>query len=151
VTGAEADDAAALARACAEAMWAEDRASRGLGIRLDDVAPGRAAMTMTVTEAMVNGHGICHGGFIFALADSAFAFACNSHGERAVAQHAAITFLRPAGLGETLRAEAIERARSGRSGIYDVRVTGQDSELVAEFRGHSRLSGGPFFAPGDRS
>ena len=107
-------------------------------------------MAMTVTEAMVNGHGICHGGFIFALADSAFAFACNSHGERAVARHAAIDFLRPARLGETLRAEAIERARSGRSGIYDVRVTGLDGGLIAEFRGHSRLAGGPFFPPGDK-
>ncbi len=145
------DGGAALARACAEAMWTEDRASAGLGMLLEDVAPGRAVMTMTVTEAMVNGHGICHGGFIFALADSAFAFACNSYGERAVAQHASITFLRPGWLGETLRAEAIERARSGRSGIYDVRVTGEDSSLIAEFRGHSRLTGGPFFPAGDRS
>jgi acyl-CoA thioesterase len=151
VTGAGPDDPVALARACADAMWADDRASAGLGMRLEDVAPGRASMIMTVTQAMVNGHGICHGGFIFALADSAFAFACNSHGERAVAQHVAITFLRPGGLGETLRAEAIERARSGRSGIYDVRVTGKDGGLLAEFRGHSRLSGGPFFPPGDSS
>jgi acyl-CoA thioesterase len=145
VTGARTDDPTALARACAEAMWAEDRASAGLGMRLEHVAPGQAVMAMTITEAMVNGHGICHGGFIFALADSAFAFACNSHGERAVAQHAAIDFLRPAQLGETLRAEAIERARSGRSGIYDVCVTGADGGVIAEFRGHSRLSGGPFF------
>jgi acyl-CoA thioesterase len=131
-------------------MWAEDRASAGLGMLLEHVAPGEAVMTMTITEAMVNGHRICHGGFIFALADSTFAFACNSHGERAVAQHASISFLRPSRLGETLRAEAIERARSGRSGIYDVRVTGPDGGLIAEFRGHSRLAGGPFFPPGDR-
>ena len=150
MTGAGPDDPVRLARACAEAMWAEDRASAGLGMRLEHVAPGQAIMTMTITEAMVNGHGICHGGFIFALADSAFAFACNSHGERAVARHAAIDFLHPARLGETLRAEAIARARSGRSGIYDVRVTDADGGLIAEFRGHSRLAGGPFFPPGDR-
>jgi acyl-CoA thioesterase len=150
VTGSRADAPAELARACAEEMWAEDRVSTGLGMRLDRVAPGEAVMAMTITEAMVNGHGICHGGFIFALADSAFAFACNSHGERAVAQHAAIDFLRPGRLGETLRAEAIERARSGRSGIYDVRVTGDNGSVIAEFRGHSRLSGGPFFPAGDK-
>jgi acyl-CoA thioesterase len=150
VTGAGADDPAVLARACAAAMWAEDRASTGLGMRLEHVAPGQAVMAMTITAVMVNGHGICHGGFIFALADSAFAFACNSHGERAVARHAAIDFLRPGRLGETLRAEAIERARSGRSGIYDVRVTGADGGLIAEFRGHSRLAGGAFFPAGDK-
>jgi acyl-CoA thioesterase len=132
-------------------MWAEDRASAGLGMRLEEVTPGRAVMTMTITEAMVNGHGICHGGFIFALADSACAFASNSHGERAVAQHAAITFLRPGRLGETLRAEAVERTRGGRSGIYDVRVTGGDGAVVAEFRGHCRLLGVAFFPPGEKS
>ncbi|MGE4046638.1 MAG: hydroxyphenylacetyl-CoA thioesterase PaaI [Acetobacteraceae bacterium] len=139
------DDPIALARACADALWAEDRASQGLGIVLTEVAPGRARMSMRITAAMVNGHGICHGGFIFMLADSAFAFACNSHGERAVAQHNAITFLRPGRLGETLIAEAMERARSVRSGIYDVRVTGDDGSIVAEMRGQSRLSGGKFF------
>jgi acyl-CoA thioesterase len=127
-------------------MWAEDRASRGLGMVLEHVAAGRARLSMPVTEAMVNGHGLCHGGFIFALADSAFAFACNSHGERAVAQHNAITFLRPGRLGERLVAEAAERARAGRSGLYDVRVTGADGGVVAEMRGHSRLLGGRFFA-----
>jgi acyl-CoA thioesterase len=134
-----------LARACAETMWRDDQASQGLGFSLDDVAPGRARMSMTVTAAMVNGHGICHGGFIFTLADSAFAFACNSHGERAVAQHNQITFVRPGRLGETLTATAEERVRAGRSGIYDVRVTGADGTVVAEMRGHSRLSGGRFF------
>jgi acyl-CoA thioesterase len=141
-----ADDPAALARACAEAMWAEDKASRGLGMSLDEVGPGRAVLRMTVREGMANGHGICHGGFIFALADSAFAFACNSRGERAVAQHCAITFLRPARAGETLCAEAVERVRAGRSGIYDVRVVGEDHDVVAELRGHSRTIGGRFFA-----
>ena len=140
-------DPDALARACAEAMAAGDRASAGLGMVLESVGPGRAVMRMTVTEAMVNGHGICHGGFIFTLADSAFAYACNSHGARAVAQHAAITFLRPARRGETLRAEAVERAVAGRSGLTDVRVTGAGGEVVAELRGQSRLTGGHFFNP----
>lgn len=140
-----ADDPAALARACADAMWAEDRASSGLGMRLESVAAGHAVISMRVTEAMVNGHGMCHGGFIFTLADSAFAFACNSYGERVVAQQAQITFLRPGRLGEQLRADATERTRSGRSGIYDVRVIGDDDTVVAEFRGHSRTTG-RFFA-----
>jgi acyl-CoA thioesterase len=126
------------ARARAEAMWAEDRASSGLGMRLDEVAPGRARLSMTVAEAMTNGHGICHGGFIFALADSAMAFAVNPRGEPAVAQHAAITFVRPARVGEVLVAEAVERMHAGRSGMYDVRVCTADGELVAEFRGHTR-------------
>lgn len=139
-------DPDALARACAEAMWAEDRTSPGLGMKLERVGPGCAALSMTVTETMVNGHGICHGGFIFTLADSAFAYACNSHGDRAVAQHCAITFLRPGRRGETLRADAVERIRTGRSGITDVRVTGADGTVVAELRGQSRLTGGRFFA-----
>jgi acyl-CoA thioesterase len=140
-----ADDPAALARACADAMWAEDRASSGLGMRLESVAAGHAVISMRVTEAMVNGHGLCHGGFIFTLADSAFAFACNSYGERVVAQQAQITFLRPGRIGEQLRADATERTRSGRSGIYDVRVIGDDDTVAAEFRGHSRTTG-RFFA-----
>ncbi len=139
-------DPQALARACADAMWAEDRASTGLGMRLDKVAPGRARLSMIVTNTMVNGHGICHGGFIFTLADSCFAFACNSRGERNVAQHCAITFLRPGRLGETLHAAAVERAQAGRSGIYDVQVTGDDGSVVAELRGHSRMLGQKFFA-----
>jgi acyl-CoA thioesterase len=141
-------DPDALARACADAMWADDTASRGLGMRLEDVGPGRARLSLVVTEDMVNGHGICHGGFIFALADSTMAFACNSYGEHALAQHCAITFVRPARRGETLTAEAVERTRSGRSGIYDVRVCDADAETVAEFRGHSRTTGGRFFAEG---
>jgi acyl-CoA thioesterase len=137
-------DADALARACADAMWRDDRASAGLGMRLEAVAPGGARLSMTVGEAMVNGHGVCHGGFIFALADSAMAFACNSHGLHALAQHCAITFIRPTHLGETLTAEAVERTRGARSGIYDVRVTGGDGAVVAEFRGHSRTTGEKF-------
>jgi acyl-CoA thioesterase len=139
------DDPVALARAVADAMWAEDRASASLGMRIEEVGPGRAVLGMAVTERMVNGHGMCHGGFIFTLADSAMAFACNSHGERAVAQHCAVTFLRPGRRGETLRAEAVERGRARRSGIYDVRVTGADGDVVAEFRGHTRGLGTTFF------
>ncbi len=134
-----------LAQACAEAMWAEDSASRALGMTLDSVAPGAARLSMTVTARMVNGHGMCHGGYIFTLADSAFAFACNTHNERAVAAHCAVSFLRPARLGETLTATAEERHRAGRSGITDVRVTGTDGSVVAEFRGQSRTLGTTFF------
>lgn len=122
----------------AEAMWAEDRASRELGMRLDDVALGTARLSMTITASMTNGHGICHGGFIFALADSAAAFAANSRGEPVVAQHAAITFTRPGRVGELLIADAAERMHAGRSGMYDVRISAADGELVAEFRGHTR-------------
>jgi len=137
-------DADSLARACADAMWREDRASADLGVRLEAVAPGGARLSLTVGAAMVNGHGVCHVGFIFALADSAMAFACNSHGLHALAQHCAITFVRPAHLGEMLTAEAVERTRGARSGIYDVRVTGGDGAVVAAFRGHSRTTGEKF-------
>ena len=143
-------DAAALARACAEVMWAEDVASRDLGMRLISVEPGRAVLGMTVGDTMVNGHGLCHGGFIFMLADSAFAAACNSYNRRAVAHHCAITFLSPARSGDRLVARAIERSRAGRSGLYDVTVTGEDGPLIAEFRGHSRIIEGeiiPGLAP----
>jgi acyl-CoA thioesterase len=122
----------------AATMWQADRASRELGMRLDEVAPGRAHLSMTITEAMANGHDICHGGFIFSLADSAMAFAANQHGGVAVLQHATISFIRPGRVGETLVAEAVERTRAGRSGIYDVKVSTADGDLVAEFRGHSR-------------
>ena len=132
----------AMAEDFAAAMWAEDRASKGMGMRLDKISPGEAVVTMQVREDMTNGHGICHGGFIFALADSAFAFACNSHGPRAVAQHCAVTFLKPAASGDRLSACAAERARGGRSGIYDVTVKGEQGETIAEFRGHSRVISG---------
>ena len=126
-----------LARACAEAMWAEDDASQGLGMKILEVKPGQATLTMTVRADMVNGQRIAHGGFIFALADSAFAFACNSHNDRAVAAQGNITFIRPGKLGDRLVATAREISRSGRSGIYDVCVTAGDA-VIAEFRGHSR-------------
>lgn len=131
-------DADALAKACAKAMWAEDRASRGLGMELVSVGPGRAEFAMTVTDRMVNGHDLCHGGFIFTLADSAFAFACNTYNQRTVAQHCAVTFLTAGKLGDRLTARAVEVSRRGRSGIYDITVTRQDGIVIAEFRGHSR-------------
>jgi acyl-CoA thioesterase len=130
-----------LARACADAMWAEDDASRGLGMEIAEIKSGHATMTMTVRPEMVNGQRIAHGGFIFTLADSAFAFACNSHNERAVAAQGNITFIRPGKLGDKLVATAREISRSGRSGIYDVQVTA-GGVVIAEFRGHSRTIGG---------
>jgi acyl-CoA thioesterase len=130
-----------LARACAEAMWKEDDASKGLGMEITGIGAGRATLTMPVKPHMVNGQRIAHGGFIFALADSAFAFACNTHNERAVAAQGSITFIRPGKLGDLLVASAREISRSGRSGIYDVRVTVNET-VIAEFRGHSRTVGG---------
>ena len=144
-------DANALARACADAMWAEDEASRGLGMRLVSVAPGRAELTMTVTDRMVNGHKNCHGGFIFTLADSAFAFASNTYDQRTVAQHCAVTFVAPGRLGDELTARAVEKQRGGRSGIYDITVTRQDGSVIAEFRGHSRTIEGSLLAQSART
>jgi len=128
----------ALAEACARSMWDDDNASRHLGMKLLSVASGEAAMSMTVLETMTNGHGTCHGGYIFTLADSAFAFACNSYNQRTVAQHCSVTYIAPAFKGDRLTATAREVSRRGRGGIYDIRITNQEGELVAEFRGHSR-------------
>ena len=130
-----------IARACADAMWAEDDASSGLGMEIVDVKAGQATLTMTVQPHMVNGQRIAHGGFIFLLADSTFAFACNSHNERAVAAQCNIAFIRPGKLGDRLMATAREISRTGRSGIYDVRVS-VDDIAIAELRGHSRTLGG---------
>jgi acyl-CoA thioesterase len=138
-------DPQALAEACAAAMWADDTASRGLGMALEAVGPGTARMAMTVRESMVNGHGLCHGGFIFTLADSAFAFACNSRNHKCVAAGGSIAFLRPARLHDRLTATAEERHLAGRSGLYDVRVTNQENEVIAELRGQSRAIGETFF------
>ena len=134
-----------VARACADAMWRDDEASRGLGMQIIEIKPGQATLTMKVQPHMVNGQRIAHGGFIFALADSALAFACNSHNERAVAAQGNITFIRPGKLGDLLVATAREISRSGRSGIYDVRVTVGDA-VIAEFRGHSRTIGGTWLS-----
>jgi acyl-CoA thioesterase len=131
-----------LAEACAQAMWAEDQASAGLGMAIARIAPGECDMTMTVEARMVNGHGICHGGFIFALADSAFAFACNSFNRRAVAQSNTITYLRPARLDDVLTARAVQTANAGRSGITDVTVTDAEGGVIALFRGLSRVIDG---------
>jgi len=124
----------------ADDMYARDLTCQTLGIVLDEVAPGRASMHMVVTANMVNGHGITHGGYIFLLADAAFAYACNSYGPVTVAQSAHITFLRPARVDDRLTAHAVERARQGQHGIYDVTVHRADGQVIAEFRGHSVVS-----------
>lgn len=126
------------AEACARAMWNDDQASQKLGMHLEQIAPGEATMSMTVLDWMANGHATCHGGYIFTLADSAFAFACNGYNQRTVAQQASVTFIAPALVGDRLNAHAREISRRGRSGIYDVKVTNQANETIAEFRGHSR-------------
>lgn len=125
------------ALAAAESMWAADTASKALGMELCEVAPGRAVLAMTIRPDMVNGHDIAHGALIAALADSAFAVACNSHGPTTVASGFEIDFLEPVRLGDQLVATAVERWRRGRSGIYDVTVR-RDDVVVAEFRGRSR-------------
>jgi acyl-CoA thioesterase len=126
----------------AEAMFAADRASRVLGMRVRQLAPGRARVEMTATADMVNGHGIVHGGYVFLLADTAFACACNYPGSVTVAASANITFINPAREGDGLVAEAVERHRYGRSGVYDVTVS-CDDRVVAEFRGLSRTLSRP--------
>lgn len=132
------DDAQAVAEASARAMWACDRASPGLGMRLEHVSPGAATVSMVVGEQMVNGLGICHGGFIFTLADSACAFASNSYNQRMVLQSGQITLIAPAAIGVRLVARATQRHRTERSGIYDVAVTSETGESIAEFRGQVR-------------
>ncbi|MDJ0822767.1 MAG: hydroxyphenylacetyl-CoA thioesterase PaaI [Paracoccaceae bacterium] len=133
------------ARRVADVMWANDAASAWLGVRIDDVGPGRAVLSMQVAAHHLNGHGICHGGFIFTLADSAFAFACNSYNLTTVAQENQITYLSPGQPDERLTATAIEVARQGRSGVYDVTVTGADGRKVALMRGLSRTIQGRHF------
>ncbi len=127
-----------IAQICADTLLAEDSASKDLGIELVSVGPGRATMAMTVVKSMSNGHGTCHGGFLFTLADSAFAFACNSHGQRCVAQHCSISYIAPGRLGMRLIAVAVERQRGERSGITDVTIRDETGAIIAEFRGHSR-------------
>ncbi len=131
-----------LARASAETMWAGDAASKMLGLELVSVDPGSAILSMVVREDMINGWDLCHGGLIAALADSAFAFACNTHGTVTVASGFEVSFLESARLGDTLVAVASERATRGRSGVYDVTVTRAGEEtVIAEFRGRSRSTG----------
>ena len=119
-------------------MYARDAASQALGISIETVAAGQAIARMQVTEAMINGHGMAHGGYVFLLADTAFAFACNTYGPTTVAREASISFLQPVRAGDELEAVATERHREGRNGIYDVTVRRADGGVVAEFRGHSR-------------
>ena len=120
-----------------DGMSANDRASRALGMRVDEVGPGRAALSMTVRDDMLNGHDLCHGGLIATLADSAFAYACNSHNVLTVASGFAIDLLAPARLGDRLTARCAEVSKAGRTGVYDVEVTNQRGERVAVFRGRS--------------
>ena len=135
-------DEVALARRSAERMWTDDAASRGLGMEIAEVGPGRAEVTMDVRPDMVNGWGMCHGGLVAALADSAFAVACNSYGSVTVAAGFEVAFLEPARLGDRLRAVAAERVRRGRTGLYDVTVRrATDGAVVAEFRGRSHDTG----------
>jgi acyl-CoA thioesterase len=140
-------DPHALARAAGEAMYEKDNASRGLGMTLEEIGPGYARMSMKVREDMVNGHDICHGGLIFTLADSTFAFACNSHNHVAVAQGANIEFLAPGKLGDMLTAIGEERHSAGKTGVYDIRVSNQDGRTIALFRGKSFRIGGHLVEP----
>jgi acyl-CoA thioesterase len=140
--GLSADE---IAQRSAQTMWARDDASKWLGMSLDAVGPGTATTSFTVEKHHTNGHDICHGGYIFTLADSAFAFACNSYNQLAVAQHNTISFLRPGKLGERLTAVAREVTRAGRSGLYDVTVSDAAGKVIAEFRGASRVIDGRHF------
>src|SRR6059058_1604612 len=124
-------------------MYADDVASQSLGISISDVAPGTAIASMKVRDDMLNGHGICHGGYIFTLADTAFAFACNTYDDVTVAAGADISFLERVSKGVTLVATAVELSRRGRSGLYDVTVRTDGGTVVAEFRGRSRSLGRP--------
>lgn len=132
----------ALAEACTDNLWRNDRCTKALGITLEKISPGSAVLSMKVTEDMLNGHHTCHGGMMFTLADSAFAFACNGTSVVNVAQHCSVSFLKPVYQDEIIVATALERWREGRSGIFDVTLTNEAGESVAEFRGHSRSVSG---------
>ena len=141
-------DAQALAELAGKTMYERDPASQGLGMALAEIRPGYARMTMTVRNDMLNGHRICHGGFIFMLADSAFAFACNSHNFNTVGAGCTIDYLAPGREGDVLTAHAVEQALAGKSGVYDVKVSNQDGRLIALFRGKSiRVAGEVVPAP----
>lgn len=134
-----------VAERCAAIMWPDDRAAQGLGIELVRVAPGEAVARMRVRDDMVNGHDTCHGGFIFALADTAFAYACNTFNARTVASGVDINFIAPARRGETLLAHGHARHQGGRSGVYDIEVRNDLGDLIAVFRGRSSRIRGGFF------
>jgi acyl-CoA thioesterase len=135
-------DPQALAELAGKTMYERDPASQALGMTLDAIRPGFARMCMRVREDMLNGHGTCHGGFIFMLADSAFAFACNSHNFNTVGAGCTIDYLAPGRAGDVLVAEAVEQALAGKTGVYDVVVTDQDGRKVALFRGKSHRVAG---------
>lgn len=129
----------------AAALWAEDEAARWVGIEVQSVDEGRAVLTLKVQPHHCNGHGICHGGITFTLADTAFAYACNSRNQRTVAQQNTITYIAPGRAGDVLTAQAREVSASGRSGVYDVQVNNQDNEVIAEFRGLCRAIRGQLY------
>lgn len=133
------------ARAAASAMWRDDGAAQWMGITLDRVDEATATLSLTVAAHHCNGFGICHGGVTFTLADTAFAYACNSRNQRTVAQHNVISYIAPARSGDRLTATATEVSLTGRSGIYDVAVTDQTGRLIASFRGMSRAIEGTLF------
>jgi acyl-CoA thioesterase len=136
-----------IAERVRDGMWANDRASKSMGMKVSAVAPGRATISMTVREDMLNGHDICHGGFVATLADSAFAFACNAYNELTVASGFSAELLAPGRLGDVLTANCFEVSRSGRTGVYDADVVNQRGERVALFRGRSyTLKGKPVVA-----
>ena len=132
----------AFAAKVADALFARDMTAQRLGMALEAVTMGAATLSMTVTEDMLNGHGVAHGGYIFTLADTAFAYACNGENVATLAQHCQITFVAPGKQDERLTATATELSKTGRSGLYDVEVRGSDGRLVAAFRGASRTVGG---------
>ncbi|MCZ6893321.1 MAG: hydroxyphenylacetyl-CoA thioesterase PaaI [Gammaproteobacteria bacterium] len=135
-------DPGELAQAAGDSMYARDRASRELGITLDEIRPGYARMSMTVEAWMIQGHTMCHGGLLFALADTAMAFASNSHNQQHLALHANIDYLRPAKVGDTLTAEATEGNRTKRMGVYNVSIVNGDGKAVCHFRGRTYGVGG---------
>ena len=143
-------EAQACAEKCAKIMLENDSATKYVGIRLDKIGPGFAKMSMKVDLHHLNGHNICHGGFIFTLADSTFAFACNSYNEITVAQFNTINFIETAEVGELLIATAEEINKRGRTGIYDVRVVGSQNRVIAEMRGCSRKLDGKHFAEDEK-
>jgi len=136
------EDTQALADATAKSMYDLDSTAKHMGMDIKSMRPGGCVLTLRVEGWMINGHGICHGGIIFTLADTAFAYACNSHNQRVVALHCSITFLAPGKSGETLKATAKETVRNGRNGIYDIEVHNEVGDTIAHFRGNSRIISG---------
>ncbi|MCY4360749.1 MAG: hydroxyphenylacetyl-CoA thioesterase PaaI [Gammaproteobacteria bacterium] len=140
-----------LARACVDAMYSRDAASKSIGIAIAEVREGFARLTMQITAGMLNGHGICHGGFIFTLADTAFACACNTRNDSNLAQKCSIEYKRPGEAGDQLTATAEQLSQEGRYGVYEVRVTNQDDNLIALFEGQSCRVKGKLLEAQDKS